>query len=158
MLAIRWFENNYMKLNKDKCRLQVSGYKHEQVWGNIAKDLIWESTDVKLLVVTFDRDLKFDKHVLKLCSKANQKLSALYRMVNLFFLIKEGHFLKLLLSLNLNIVQLFGCFIVDVPTTKLIGYMREPLELFMMMTSQLFINYLPWTNLSVFTIKISRNS
>ena len=34
MLAIRWFENNYMKLNTDKCRLIVSGYKHEQVWAN----------------------------------------------------------------------------------------------------------------------------
>ena len=83
MLAIRWFENNYMKLNTDKCRLIVSGYKHEQVWANIGKDLIWESNDVKLLGVTIDRDLKFDKHVLKLCSKANQKLSALSRMANL---------------------------------------------------------------------------
>ena len=36
--------------------------------------------------------------------------------------------------------------------------MREPLELFMMTTSQLKINYLPWTNLSVFIIKISRLS
>ena len=34
MLAMRWFENNYMKLNTDKCRLIVSGYKHEQVWAN----------------------------------------------------------------------------------------------------------------------------
>ena len=32
MLAIRWFENNYMKLNTDKCRLILSGYKHEQVY------------------------------------------------------------------------------------------------------------------------------
>ena len=31
MLAIRWFENNYMKLNTDKCHLIVSGYKHEKV-------------------------------------------------------------------------------------------------------------------------------
>ena len=31
MLAIRWFENNYVKLNTDKCHLIVSGYKHEQV-------------------------------------------------------------------------------------------------------------------------------
>ena len=83
MLAISSFENNYVKLNTDKCRLIVSGYKHEQVWANIGKDLIWESNDVKLLGVTIDRDLKFDKHVLKLCSKANQKLSALFRMVNL---------------------------------------------------------------------------
>ena len=32
MLDIRWFENNYMKLNTGKCHLIVSGYKHEQVW------------------------------------------------------------------------------------------------------------------------------
>ena len=147
MLAIRWFENNYMKLNTDKCRLIVSGYKHEQVWANIGKDLIWESNDVKLLGVTIDRDLKFEQ-VLKRSSKANQKL------INN----KRRKFLKLLWSLNLNTVQLFGCFIVDVPTTKLIGYMREPLELFMMTTSQLLINYLPWTNLFVFTVKISRES
>ena len=38
VFAIRWFENNYMKLNTDKCRLIVSGYKHEQVWANIGKD------------------------------------------------------------------------------------------------------------------------
>ena len=49
----------------------VSGYKHEQVWVKIGKDLIWESNDVKLLGITIDRDLKFDKHVLKLCNKAN---------------------------------------------------------------------------------------
>ena len=65
---------------------------------------------------------------------------------------------KILWSLNQSIVQLFGCFIVDIPTTKLIGYMREPLELFMMVMSQLLTNYLPWTNLSVFTIKISKDS
>ena len=51
--------------------------------GNIGKELIWESNDVKLLGVTIDRDLKFDKHVLKLCSKANQKLSAFSRMAKL---------------------------------------------------------------------------
>ena len=83
MLAIRWFEINYKKLNTDKCHLIVSGYKHEQVWVNIGKDLFWKCNDVKLLGVTIDRDLKFDKHVLKLCSKANQKLSALCRMANL---------------------------------------------------------------------------
>ena len=69
-----------MKLNKDKCFLIVSGDKHEQVWANIEKDLIWESNDVKLLGVTIDRDLKY---VLKLCSKANQKLSALSRIAKL---------------------------------------------------------------------------
>ena len=61
----------------------VSGYKHEQVWANIGKDLIWESNDVKLLGITIDRDLKFDKYILKLCGKANANLSAVSRMAKL---------------------------------------------------------------------------
>ena len=98
MLAIRWFENNYMKLNTDKCRLIVPWYKHEQVWVNIGKDLIWENNDVKLLGVTIDRNLKFDKHFLKLCSKANQKLSALCRMANLLYFNKRRTFFKAFLE------------------------------------------------------------
>ena len=42
-------------------------------------------------------------------------------------------------------------------TAKLIGYMREPLELFMMRTFRFLINYVPWANLCIFTIKISRD-
>ena len=80
ILAIRRFLNNHMKLSTDKCRLIVPGFKYEQVCAKVGKDLIWESNDVKLLGITIDRDLKFDKHVLKLCSKANQKLSALSKM------------------------------------------------------------------------------
>ena len=68
---------------------------------------------------------------MKLCSKANRKLCALSRMAKLLSLNKRRTLLKLLWSLSLNIVQLFGRFIVDVPTTKFIGYMREPLELLM---------------------------
>ena len=80
MLAVRVFQNNHTKLNTDKCHLIVSGYKHEQVWENVGKDLIWESNGVKLLEIIIARDLKLEKYVLKLCSKANQKLSALSRM------------------------------------------------------------------------------
>ena len=72
----------------------VSGYKHEPVWTNIAKDLIWESKDVKLLGITIDRDLKFDNHVLKLCRKANQKLSALSRMAKMISFNKRRTLLK----------------------------------------------------------------
>ena len=121
MLAIRWFENNYMKLNTGKCHLTVSSCKHEQVRANIGKDLIW-GCDIRLLGITIDRHLKFDKHVLKLGSKTNQKLSALSRIC--FFSIKEGPFLKDLWSLNLNIVQLIGCFILDVAATKLMLHER----------------------------------
>ena len=94
MLAIRWFENNYMKLNTDKCRLIVSGYKHEQVWANIETDVTWEGNDVNILGVAIDRDLKFHKHVLKVCSKANQNLSALSRVTNLLSFSKRRALFK----------------------------------------------------------------
>ena len=35
MFAIRLFENEFMKLNTDKCHLIVSGNKHEQAWAYI---------------------------------------------------------------------------------------------------------------------------
>ena len=50
---------------------------------NVGKDSIWESKDVKLLGITIDRDLKFDKHVLELCSKDNENLSVRSRMAKL---------------------------------------------------------------------------
>ena len=28
VLAIEWFESNYMKLNQDKCHFLLSGHKH----------------------------------------------------------------------------------------------------------------------------------
>ena len=94
------------------------GYKHEHVCADIWRDLIWESNDVKHIGITIDRDLKFDKHVLKLCRKANQKLSALSRIAKLFSFNKRR---KLLWSLNLNNVRLFGYFIIDAPATELIS-------------------------------------
>ena len=66
-----------MKLNKDKCHLIVSDYKHEQIWAQVGGDKIWESADVNLLVVTIDRELKFDELVCKICSKASRKLTFL---------------------------------------------------------------------------------
>ena len=70
------------------------GYKHEQVWANIGKYLIWESNDVKLLEITIDRYLKFDIHVLKLCCKTNQKISALFRMAKLLSFNKRRKFVE----------------------------------------------------------------
>ena len=79
-IAITWFECNYMKLNTDKCHLLVSGHKFEEMWLKVGKDHIWESKEVKLLGLTIDNELKFEKHVSSLCLKANRKLSALSRM------------------------------------------------------------------------------
>ena len=79
-IVLCWFENNYLKLNTDKCHLIVSGYKYEHIWAHVGEDIIWEKNEVKLLGITIDRELKFDKHVLKICAKASRKISVLARM------------------------------------------------------------------------------
>ena len=79
-LVILWFENNFMKVNTEKCHFLVSGQKHEHLWTKVGENIIWEKNEVKLLGLTIDNDLKFDTHISKICSKANQKLSILTRM------------------------------------------------------------------------------
>ena len=79
-LAITWFEMNYKKLNNNKCHLLISGNENKQMLAKLDRDIVWESNDVKLLGITLDNDLKFDKHVSNICSKANRKLSVLTRV------------------------------------------------------------------------------
>ena len=37
LLAIQWFQANYMKLNEEKCHLHISGHKHELLRVNIGR-------------------------------------------------------------------------------------------------------------------------
>ena len=64
MLAIEWFESNYMKLNDDKCHFFPSRYKHEMIFAKVVEIRIWESEKQKLLGVTIDKYLKFEEHIL----------------------------------------------------------------------------------------------
>ena len=47
------------------------------MWVKLDRDIVWESNDVKLLVIASDNNLKFDKHVSNIYSKTNRKLSVL---------------------------------------------------------------------------------
>ena len=73
MLAMQWFESNYMNLNHDKCHFLPSGHKHEMIWTNIEQTKIWESRKQKLLGIIIDRNLCFDEYVLNQCKKAGRK-------------------------------------------------------------------------------------
>ena len=46
------------------------------MWTKVDKNIVCESNDIKLLGITIDSILKFDKHVSNICSKANRKLNA----------------------------------------------------------------------------------
>ena len=73
MLHMPWF--GHIKLNTDICHLIVSSYKHEQLLANIGIEI-------------------FDKNVLKLCSKANQKICSLSRMAKLLSFNKRKKLFK----------------------------------------------------------------
>ena len=64
--------------------------------------------------------LKFDKHALK--RRQTKTWMLFLGWQNCFLLIREGLFFKFLRSLSSNIVELLGCFIVEVQTTKMINF------------------------------------
>ena len=94
LLAIEWFQNNYMKLNEGKCHLLISGYKHEVIWAKVGERKIWESKEKKLLGLNLDSDLTFTSHISKICTKAGQKLAAISRIAKFMSLEKRRILIK----------------------------------------------------------------
>ena len=94
LLAIEWFQNNYMKLNEDKCHLLISGFKHEIIWANIGTNKVWESNEEKLLGLNIDRQLTFTSYISKICTKAGQKLAAVSRIPKFMSLEKRRILIK----------------------------------------------------------------
>ena len=109
-LAINWFENNYMKLNTDKCHLMISGHKYENTFANIGDDIIWEENKVELLGITIDRQMNFESHRAKLIAKANNKLSVLTRMINFLDFPKRRILLKSFFESQFNYCSLAWMF------------------------------------------------
>ena len=81
-VLIEWFNNNYFKMNTDKCHLLITNHD-ENVSINIANEIIKGSNSVKLLGVQIDNKLNFNEHVTKICKKVSMKLHALARISNL---------------------------------------------------------------------------
>ena len=40
----------------------ISGNKNEYMWAKLDQDILWESDEVKLLWVTIENNLRFDKY------------------------------------------------------------------------------------------------
>ena len=78
LVLFKWFENNLMKANSDKSHLLLSTSTPSTA--NINGDIIKNSESEKLLGVTIDYKLNFEKHLSKVCDKASQKLNALARI------------------------------------------------------------------------------
>ena len=65
---VNWFSNNEMKLNTDKCHLLLNSQEPNTL--KIGDLHINNSLSEKLLGITFDCKLKFNKHIEDICQKA----------------------------------------------------------------------------------------
>ena len=79
--TLKWFENNYMKLNEVKCHL-LAGCRYEAIWAQIKERRTWESTKEKLLGLIIDRNLNFDDHVFTLCGKKHPAFATISRYMS----------------------------------------------------------------------------
>ena len=75
--------DNNMKLNEDKCHFLLAGNTHEYLWAKVGEELIWENCHERLLGLTIDKQLNFDKHLSILCKRVSGKVSALGRLVKI---------------------------------------------------------------------------
>ena len=73
----KWFSDNQMKGNTDKCHLLLSKDESSEI--HIGDSIIESSTCEKLLGIKIDSKLRFDDHIQDLCNKANRTLRALAR-------------------------------------------------------------------------------
>ena len=74
----KWFADNQIKTNEDKCNLIVSTNELTEI--QIGDFSIKNSANEKLLGVNIDSKLNFDCNVNHLCNKAIEKLRALARV------------------------------------------------------------------------------
>ena len=78
-ILIKWFHDNYLKMNIDKCHLLITNHD-DDVSAVIENEIIVGKKSVKLLGITIDNKLNFRDHVSNLCKKASLKLHALARI------------------------------------------------------------------------------
>ena len=81
LLCVSWFDDNEMQANPDKFQGIAFGKTHSELKNfNINGNVIDCTDSVKLLGITFDWQLKFDKHIDDICSKASKQINVLARL------------------------------------------------------------------------------
>ena len=74
----KWFKDNEMQGNTDKCHVLIS--TSQNLYVNIGTSQIENSKYEKLLGVNVDSKLSFEKHLNIICGKARAKINALGRV------------------------------------------------------------------------------
>ena len=86
-IALVWLQNNKMIANPEKFHAIILRRgkfltNHENVVFKIGDQTIKSEESVKLLGITIDNQLNFNKHISSICKKTSAQLNALYRLKN----------------------------------------------------------------------------
>jgi hypothetical protein len=79
-IAIKWFDENYMKANPSKFQAICFSKNDLSLNITIANNAIKTEPTVKLLGVELDNKLSFTHHVSSICKKAARQVNAMYRI------------------------------------------------------------------------------
>ena len=84
---MKWFKLNHLVANPDKFQMMILGSVKqtldlEKVAINVDGVSIKPTNEVKLLGISFDRELNFRKHIDDLCIRANRNIRCLARLRN----------------------------------------------------------------------------
>ena len=96
----KWFEHNGLVANSSKSHFLVGPFVNINL--RIADSIIQSSSSEELLGITIDSDLSFSDHISSLCAKANQKLSALARVVKYMSISKRRLLMNSYISAQFN--------------------------------------------------------
>ena len=81
-LIIRWFVNNFMKMNAGKCHAIVPSKDpiEDNFTVSIDNTSIISKEEVSLLGVTLNDNLNFNSHISKICKEASKRINTLLRI------------------------------------------------------------------------------
>ena len=103
-----WFSQNEMKANLGKCHMLLSST--ESLNFQVSETVIHNSQSKKLLGMTFDNKLKFEKHINTICQKSNRKLNALARITPYMKLTKRRILMNAFFDSQFNYCPLIWMF------------------------------------------------
>ena len=78
--AIKWFQDNSMEANPNKFQLMFLGTKEDNLSLLVNGSNITSCNEVRLLGVTIDNKLTFEKHISNICCTAGKRTKALLRI------------------------------------------------------------------------------
>ena len=109
----KWFSDNQMKANKDKCHLVTS--TNNKVFMKIDDIEIESTSSEKLLGIKIDSNLNFNEHLDEIIKKASRKVNVLSRITPYMNLAKRKLLMNSFFTSQFNYCR---CFIVALSTTK----------------------------------------